>query len=220
MWYIQGAMNHHKVVVGGFASDRRQIDTVSRKLSEYYNEDVIGISFRDARQDPERLADFISEQDVITHSAGYVPTDSTIREFGVRPRSLTVIAAPIPEKMRHLVTRGFRMGSAVTRNSVTRPYASLRDELLFHARANFGALPLISRFNALDAAKWDADHDIDTTIAVMSQDTLFPPIQYADNVVGRTERVISLHGDHNRFSHEPVQVMSEIALAQSMRSVA
>lgn len=217
MWYIEPAMNHHKVVVGGFASDRRQLDTVSRKLSEYYDEDVKGMIFREARQNLERLADFISEKDVIAHSAADVLVDIALREYGVKPASITAIAPPIPEKIRHLLTRGFRMGSAVTRNSVTRPYASLRDELLIHAKANFGALPLISRFNALDAARWDADHDIDTTVVVMSQDTLFPSVQYADSVVGRSERVISLHGDHNRFSHEPVQVMSEIALARTMK---
>lgn len=215
-------MNHHKVVVGGFASDRRQIDTVSRQLSEYYDEDVIGINFREARQNPERLAHFISEKEVITHSAGFVAVQNVLREWSSKPLSITAIAPPIPEGIGYLIWRGFRMGSAakVLPDGVSSRLGSAKKELLYHAKANFGALPLISRFNALDAALWDKDHDIDTTVAVMSQDKLFPSFQYADEVLGRNLKVVSLHGEHLRFSYEPVQVLTEIALVESMRLVA
>lgn len=209
-------MNHHKVVVGGFASDRRQIDTVSRKLSEYYNEDVIGMNFREARQYPERLANFISDKEVITHSAGFVAVQNVLREWSTKPLSITAIAPPIPESIGHLVWRGFRMGSS----GVTDRFSSIKEELVYHAKSNFGALPLISRFNALDAAIWDVDHDIDTTVAVMSQDSLFPSGQYADDVMGRNLKVIGLHGEHRRFSYEPVDVMSEIALARTVHLAA
>lgn len=215
-------MNHHKVVVGGFASDRRQIDSVSRQLSEYYGQDVVGINFREARQNPERLAHFISEKDVITHSAGFVAVQNVLRDWSTRPLSITAIAPPIPEGIGYLIWRGFRMGSAakVLPDGVSSRLGSAKKELLYHAKTNFGALPLISRFNAFDAARWDEDHDIDTTMAVMSDDRLFPSVQYADDIVGRNARVISLHGEHLRFSYEPVQVMSEIALAQTVRHAA
>lgn len=209
-------MNHHKVVVGGFASDIHQVHTVCEKLSDYYNEEVVGMNFREARQYPKRLADFISEKEVITHSAGFVAVQSALREWSAKPLSITAIAPPIPESIGHLIWRGFRMGSS----GVTDRLSSLRDELVFHAKGNFGALPLISRFNALDAAVWDVDHDIDTTVAVMSQDKLFPSVRYADDVMGRNLRVIGLHGEHLRFSHEPVDVMSEIALARTVKFAA
>lgn len=209
-------MNHHKVVVGGFASDKRQIHTVAEKLSEYYDQDVVGVNFREARQYPERLANFISDKEVITHSAGFVAVQNVLREWSTKPRSITAIAPPIPESIGYLVWRGFRMGSS----GVTDRLSSIRDELVYHAKSNFGALPIISRFNALDAAVWDVNHDIDTTVAVMSQDKLFPSGQYADDIMGRELRVIGLHGEHLRFSYEPVDVMSEIALAQTVKLTA
>lgn len=212
-----------KILVGGFASEKQQIDRICTTLSGYYDEDVVGMNFREARQNPRRLADFISKKDVITHSAGFVALQNVLNEWGMLPNSITAIAPPIPERIRHLLWRGFTMGASAKAlpDGVSGRSSALKDELLLHARTHFGALPLISRFNAFDAAGWDDDHGIDTTIAVMSRDDLFP--LQSDNLAsasGVGRHVVRIMGDHFRFSHEPVQVLGEIAALLTTETVA
>jgi hypothetical protein len=206
---------NEKIVIGGFASDTHQIQTVCKKLSEYYDEDVAGMNFREARQNQSRLAHLIKNREVITHSAGFVALQAALSEWQAEPESIVAVAPPVPERIRRLVWRGFLIGAQGVINERGDPDHSLREELIRHARDNFGALPLISRFNAFDAAFLDATHGIPTTVATMKQDRLFPERLYLiDEMMNRARKigtkVIGLTGDHLRFTHEPVEVMAEI----------
>lgn len=203
-----------KVVVGGFASDKKQIEKVSLTLSEHFDEDVIGLNFREARQ--TRRA-FFDGRDVITHSAGMMAI------LGSIPKSVIAVAPPIPEPLYKLLWRGAVLGRKLRLGSRNdgEPSSSCLDELVHHARSNFGALPDISSFDALQEARWYQFHNVPTTVVLMNNDSLFrlhtPAICEAVERAQRMNvRVVTSPGEHVRFTHDPVGVLGSMAVAESM----
>lgn len=214
MWYVLGVMKQ-KIVVGGFASDTKQIEHVALVMSEHYDEDVIGLNFRKAMQTSRA---FFDDCDVITHSAGMLAVMGSI------PERLTAIAPPVPESIYKLMWRGFVLGrkfSLHSENQLKEQEGNAVEELLRHARANFSALPTISHFDAFQDARWYQTHNVPTTVALMENDGLFrlqtPVVQAAMAHARRMNvRIVTTPGEHVRFTHDPVGVLSSIALSESM----
>ena len=214
LWYGEGAMKQ-KVVVGGFASDQKQIEHVALDLSEYYDEDVIGMNFRKAMQTSRA---FFDGRELITHSAGFRAV------WGALPERITAIAPPVPEAIHKLMWRGFVMGRKLSSHQEKPGQdadGNLLEELLHHPRTHLGVLSSISHFDALLEASWYQKHDVPTTVVFMKSDRLFRlGTQAVRDSITSARRidvdVVTAFGDHSRFTHDPIGLLADLALSQSL----
>lgn len=198
-----------KLVIGGFASTKKQIQTVANILSEHLDADVEGLNFREARA---KCRAFFDGRNIITHSGGMV----TIAHS--EPHSVLAIAPPVPEFVSKLLWRGWLMGRklnhlevAVKKYCDTSQYEALR-----HPKTHFGCLPEISHFNAFTSAQQLAAQGVKTTIALMKKDGIFHyPDQFDENPGGSYQTVV-IDGEHVDFTNHPIETLGAISLAQEV----
>ncbi len=200
-----------KLVIGGFASTKKQIQTVAIKLSEHFDVDVEGLNFREALGKPRA---FFDDQSLITHSGGMLPVAHS------QPYDLIAVAPPVPERISKLLWRGWLMGrklgqaeAAVTKFRDTSQFEALR-----YPQTHFGRLPEISQFNALEAAYHLGKRGVETTIVLMQNDGIF---RYDHSVVhdepSRPYRLISLEGEHVDFTNHPAEILGSMSVASQVR---
>src|SRR5688500_17370193 len=89
----------HIVVIGGFASSRSHLERVTTNLSEYWNEEITGVSFRKGMEDGVKLEQLVRKAKVFTHSAGILALKNTA------PSEIVAIAPPLPTRPHTLLAR-------------------------------------------------------------------------------------------------------------------
>lgn len=203
-----------KLVIGGFASTKKQIQTVATTLSEHFDVDVEGLNFREALAKHQA---FFDDQSIITHSGGIVPVVKS------QPHNLLVIAPPIPETTTKLLWRGWLMGrklgqaeTAVKKFRDTSQYEAVR-----HPMTHFGRLPEISQFNTLSHAHRLGIIGVSITVALMENDGIFG---YNSTELDSTDqqrpyRLVSIPGEHVDFTNRPVELLGAISSAHSMQYI-
>jgi hypothetical protein len=202
----------HKVLVGGFASGKRQMEKVARSLAVHYDEDVEAISFREAMTETQRLERMTRHADVITHSAGMVAIK------GMNPESIVAIAPPVPVWAPFLAARAIASTTELALHSILplvppdEVDSCLRDgtaELALHLEGNLRWMGRIAFFDALRASKEARAAGIVTGLALMSHDRLF---QSHPNKVEETRKagvnVVIVPGAHEDFIKRPRHVLS------------
>lgn len=192
--------------MGGFASGRRHVESAALALSAYFDEEVVGVSFREGMEDPARLARLLNGANVHTHSAGMVAA------YGSSPESITAFAPPVPVWAPILAARALASTGEL---AVAAPLPTKSAEVggyLRHATAELGAhlhgnikwLSLIARFDALDAAVAAEQAGIPTQVVFMSNDRLFQPgrerIKTARSMGANVVRIV---GNHDEFMQNP-----------------
>lgn len=202
-----------RVLVGGFASTEAQVKATALEVSDYYDEDVEGMNFRMARSKDRA---YFNDKKVDTHSSGMLAIE------GSHPAELTALAPPVPEHQAMLIWRGWVMGRKL--RQAEHAHRRIQDtseyEMLRHFKANFGALPEISQFNAFNAARKLAQHGTKTMVGLMGQDGIFT-YDSRDIIASATEAVHAgveiavAAGNHVRFTNFPRDVLADIALKQA-----
>ncbi|HEY5695286.1 MAG TPA: hypothetical protein VIQ80_00455 [Candidatus Saccharimonadales bacterium] len=202
----------HKVLVGGFASGRSQVEKVAAALAARYNEDVEAISFREAMTDRTRLERLTRGAQVLTHSAGMMAIRDT------DPQSITAVAPPVPVWAPVLAARALASISELAARSLPR-VGSERDEidgcmrdgaaeLLVHLHGNMRWLGEIAAHDALRVGIAAREAGIDTGLVFMQNDRLFRPLPA--NIERARQfgvRIVTLLGAHEFFVKNPGLVL-------------
>lgn len=202
------------VMIGGFASTEKQVAGTAEQLAEYLDKDVEALNFRQAR---EKSSAFFDGRSVITHSGGILPVE------GSRPEELLAVAPVVPSSQAALLFKGWAMGRKLHQAEASEE--RLRDtsyyEGLRHWNANFGALPEISKFNTFEAVRKMARYGTKVTVSLMEQDGLFAYrgeelLEDIEHAMLAHVKVVSVPGEHVRFTNDPASVMAEIAAAEQI----
>jgi hypothetical protein len=202
----------HNVVIGGFASGKKQVEKVARSLSVYHDADFEGISFREAMTDRDKLDRMTRGAHVITHSAGMAAMKD------MRPDSIDAIAPPVPVWAPILAAKAITStlelaaGNCIPWRETDEIDSCLRngtEELCMHLHGNMRWLGQISTFNALRAGVAAKEAGITAGVAFMSGDMLFQPNQ--KQVVWARKAglyVVTVAGGHEEFIRHPTRVFS------------
>lgn len=210
-----------KVIVGGFASNERQMNRVAEHLSEFYDEDVEAMSFRAAMNEPVKLEQFVRGATVFTHSAGMLAVQHT------NPHEIVAIAPPVPTPVRSLILRaGYSAYDRAVqargkKGKLTTGQAfEFGKEIALHSNANLGRLGMISTFNAIEVGIAAKEAGIEADIAFMSEDRLF---QLSDAQYRKASEaglsLMSIHGGHEQFTLEPSEVIAEYDAIKNLSRV-
>lgn len=172
------------VLMGGFASSKRQIETVAADMSTHLGRDILGMPLVKALRDPESAAEVLHDREVITHSAGAYATYLTMNLYPqCRPESVTFVAAPVPTSRTLLLRRSPLVATNLALESLRHP-ATMRqnvlnagkvvDELLRFHRDYYGAFTPISQFDSFEAAYELGKGGTAVEQVFMEHDELFP----------------------------------------------
>lgn len=211
------------VFIGGFLSSEYQVNMVSERLSEYMDEEVKGMSFRSARQDRERRADFINGKNLITHSAGSMVMNDTqpARVLAIAPPIITPVGALLSRTaniVRTEISGGRRSRSAAV--MATRLGASSADEMLRHLSENSRAIPAIAQFSSVEVGSRLAQAGVPTKLVFMESDEFFSPQTMAfQRQLARAAfelDIVSIDGHHCDFAKNPALVLGKIAAAEAI----
>ncbi|MES2875906.1 MAG: hypothetical protein V4678_00385 [Patescibacteria group bacterium] len=205
------------IIIGGFGSSPEQMHFLAERMTNHLGMDTIGINFREASQHKKRLASFVAGKTVVTHSGGLKPLANAVKAYNSMPERLTAIAPPVPEQIRKLLWRGAMIGLGLNGmpDFELERKVGAGDELTHHALANFGRIPSLSSFNAMNEVADLQRRGVETTIAFMEHDGLFDTSTESiacavERVRQLGSRVVSIGGGHCRFTHDPLGTMSEI----------
>lgn len=206
------------LVNGGFGSSREQCAYFAAQISESTGAPADGAHFSWAISNPEAHAERIDNREVISYSAGVYATHRTLEKYDVKPRSLTMIAPPLPERVRSLVLRGALIGlDDPAQHEIEEKIACEHDivrELREHPVRNFGAVAKLGHFAALDFAREMAESGIPVRVGFMERDGLFNLEAIDVDTLQRAQAsgvdVHLLKGTHTRFSKEPLRLLNEL----------
>lgn len=179
------------------------------------------MSFRSARHDYERRADFIKGKNLITHSAGSMVLRDT------EPLSILAIAPVLPDAPVSLVSKSTQImknelgegrRSRQTALLAARLGMSSANELLRHSYQNFGAIADISRFNAIEQGSHHAASGTPATLVFMENDEFFNPrARSFQRHLARAAlelEILAVEGHHCDFAKNPGLVLGKIAAAE------
>lgn len=214
-------MKNKHVFIGGFASNHRQVEIVADELSQFFDDEVEGLSLREAISEPVRVDAMVRGSCVVTHSAGIIALHHT------SPREIVAVAPPIPVSVPRLVGRAAVKTSKLTIGSLRSMDRFRRvngyniqssAELIAHPISNFRLLGGISQVDSLELAAAAYQNDIDVTIGFMSEDVFFRP---TDTQLEHA-RKIGLHivsgvkGEHDEVLLYPNRVVNDILIARDV----
>lgn len=199
----------HNVIVGGFASNKAQVERAADALAHHYDEEFDGISFREAMNDSGDLYRLTRKARVFTHSAGMVAIRHT------HPESITAFTPPVPVPPRLLVERALHSAGEFAASSFwlldkegLQCANDVAKELRFHMYGNLRHLNQIAIFDALRAGADAAGDGIDTNLVFMAQDRLFrPSAEEIGRAVKEGVNVRILPGHHEEFIARPKQTI-------------
>lgn len=203
------------IFIGGVGSNPRQARLVGRDLELFYGQPVETLSFREARQSPDRVAQLVNDAFVITHSAGMLVLENT------SPRRAIIIAPPIGT--HSIVLAGRMVNKTITlfksakdiedRQKRIRDYhgAALREHIQYPSY-NSGAIRKIGRFNTIQAGIDLVHSGADVTFGVMTRDALFPSLSMERLQAAKDEgahiRIIT--GEHDELLLDVQAVMRAV----------
>lgn len=217
-----------KVFVGGFASSEYQVNWTANKMSLFYDQEVLGITFVDGLHDPERMASEIDRKSVVTHSGGILAVQKALQfASDTLPLTIQAIAPPIPTSQLVLANRSRRIGTNLVVDSVKHPESARSNflhgvyvlgEVARHSLQHVGAIPAISKFNSIDAAEKNNSRGIPTGLVMMNNDEFFK-VEYEDVLYARKKDVELTHirGEHCDLICRPAFVLGRIAAAMSAK---
>jgi hypothetical protein len=204
-----------KVFFGGFASDERHVSVVTEELSTQLDEDVEGISFREAMRDPLRADKLAKGALAITHSAGMMPL------HGAYPAEIMAVAPPLPTRSVLLIARAALSVVRLTAGSVSSVDRIKRvarydwnagAELARHPKTNLGEIGNIGRFDAFQAGREAVDSEIGVTIGLMKSDLYFHPDP--DKLAAARDKGVTvvegIDGGHEEMLIYPTAVFEQV----------
>ena len=202
----------HNVVVGGFASGRKQVEKLANSLAAYHDDDFEGISFREAMDDPGRLDRMTRDAHVVTHSAGMVALQD------MKPSSIDAIAPPVPVWAPLLAAKAIASTVELAASGLI-PWQEadevdgcLRngaEELCLHLQGNMQWLGRIAAFDALTNGVAAKEAGIEVGVAFMSSDLLFQPSMRRITRARKSGLyVVRVSGGHEEFIRHPKRVFA------------
>jgi hypothetical protein len=202
----------HNVIVGGFASGKKQVEKVAHSLATYHDDDFEGISFREAMTERDRLDRMTKGAYVITHSAGMLAMKDMRQASIVDFAPAVPVWAPILAAKAIASTAELAAGSCVPWSEADEVSGCLRngtEELCTHLHAKMRWLGHIAAFDALKAGVAAHKAGITTGLAFMSGVDLF---QQRHREIMRARQaglyVFTLAGAHEEFIKRPARVFS------------
>jgi hypothetical protein len=202
-----------KLYLPGYGSTARGTRTVAMQLSEHFDEDVHGIPLRESLRKPQA---FFNGKEVYTMSGGMSALE------GSTPESILAIAPPVPQNALVLAKRAKAISAKMGLSADTEAYGdSWREEIAPHMVQSLKLLWRLSGFNSLESAMLHHERGTDVTLAYMSDDGLFTldkgtVYEQIELAQAAGIRVVSAEGKHNDFTHRPVELLREIAVASSV----
>jgi hypothetical protein len=205
------------IYIGGVGSHNRQVDVISRELSDYYKKDVIGLTLRAARQDPVRVARLVQDNLVVTHSAGMTVLGDTA------PSEVIAIAPPLPALAYELILRSLSKTVELYK-SRRESYERQQKIRLYHSGSvlehitqpqhNVGHLPRIVQFDAAHQAVAFVTRGTKVTLGFMDNDMLYPRSGEHHNVITAEQHGVVVHnnllGHHDEFVLYPLDVLAQL----------
>ncbi len=203
------------LVIGGLGSTIRSMEPFCEALSSYYD-DVDGLSLRSAWQD-DRLAQKIKGRPIVTHSAGAVVLEKTLRIGRIAPSEVVSFGAPYGRsalglvlsstpKSYHLLMRNRQDGD----KPIVRTYQwETGKEIVAHPKITLDVVRDIAQHNAFDAAIWMADNGITSKLVWNHDDDYFTPERSALTVADN-HPLIDIHllaGEHDEPLVRPHNVL-------------
>lgn len=212
----------HKVVALGFGSCDKLAAHVSTELSEYFDEEVEGFSYRGARADSKKFQTAVDGAEVITDSAGF------LNMRGLKPKEVLAVSAPVPVFLPLLIAKACMSGYELMKpvDGETREYKDLKRtcgenlvaEVSRHPVANMGRLGVIAAYDSIAmaiAAK--EEEDIETAFLYRRQDRLFQPTEAQRNAAYSAGIAITtIDGRHEDFACEPAKTMGAYEREQKL----
>ncbi len=202
----------HKIVVGGVASSEVHMKRVTEKLSAYYDEEIEGVTLKDAFNDPLRLSHMLDGNTVLTHSTGMEAIRHT------NPQEIVAIAPVLRSSPGCLLGRtalsimelaGKQLLPHDLHSEVGESMKEAAKELLRY-RKEYGYLGRIARSHAFEIANQAREAGIPTSIAFMSGDRMFQPNPTElRRAIALGTRAVSIAGPHEEFTYNPVGVMQK-----------
>lgn len=211
------------IVAGGFASTAHEVADVAAKLQDRTGLPHRGVNLMSALCNRAEFAEKIDGQHVVSHSAGAFAA-SRATELGARPLSATLIAPPIPERLRNLIWRGLLIGidDPAAREEIEAKVVSQSSvaEIARHPLRSARVVQQLARFSSFAYALELQQSGVPTTIGFMEQDGLFNLLN-VDEVTLEALRssgvaVKQIRGAHTRFTASPVATLAELAEAPEL----
>jgi hypothetical protein len=209
------------IFIGGFASNKNQLEITRRELESFFGQDVEAIPLRLATNDPARIKRLVKDAFVITHSAGILAILHT------KPKRVIVIAPPVPMRRLKLLYRSAYKTVCLIRDSAL---ADRRKRIqLYHLHATkdlirfwpfyMKLLKKVSLFETIPSCITLAQKDVAVTVAFMSRDTLFPRQSDGDLVPAKVRGVevrTYIEGEHDELLLYPARVLEDLGISSTV----
>jgi hypothetical protein len=205
------------VFIGGFGSNRFQVDLVADVLSEHYDQPVIGISFSEAQQNLTEVSQIVRDGTVITHSAGLLLCEN------MTPKEIIAIAPPVPGflplmawrmivKTVSLVRSGYMLEERARK--IHNYHVHAFREHVQQPGYNIGQVTKVSQFDPAQSAVKMINRGVTMTLGFMSHDLLYSrSARHVHVDMARQHGAIvheNLEGHHDEFLLYPLKILEQI----------
>ena len=203
--------------LGGMASNRYQIESVSRELSAHYGLNVIGMSFSEAQKDRSLVARLASDGLVITHSAGMMMLKD------ITPKEVIAIAPPMPIGAFLFTVRSIpKMTSFIKshknvpemRQKMQRYSIAAFKEHIIRPRYNAGQVVRVGAFDSAKEAIIMASNGTKVTLCFMENERVFLKCSQHLHVEAARGQGVIVHdnvpGHHGDFPLYPLRILGQI----------
>ena len=203
--------------LGGMASNRYQIESVSRELSAHYDLNVIGMSFSEAQKDRSLVARLASDGLVITHAAGMMMLKD------ITPKEVIAVAPPMPIGALLLAMRDVPKAISLIKSHEDIPerrqkihkynLAAFREHLV-RPQYNVGQILRVGVFDGAKEAIIMVSNGTKVTLCFMEKERVFLNSSKHLHVAVAKEQGVIVHdavpGHHDDFLLYPLQVLERI----------
>jgi hypothetical protein len=203
--------------IGGVASNRYQINSVSRELSDHYDLNVIGMSFSEAQKDRALVARLAADSLVITHSAGLMMLKD------ITPQEVIAIAPPMPVSAFLLTVRSVPKTIALLKSyenllerkrKIYKYNLHAAREHIIRPRYNVGQIVKLGAFNAAKEAIAMTANGSKVTLCFMDDERVFINSSKHHHVELAKEHGVIVHenvsGHHDDFLLYPLEILAQI----------
>jgi hypothetical protein len=205
------------VYIGGFGNGRYSAERVANSLGDYY-EDPMPFTFSEYVRYPELVQRASKGADLVTHSAGALALNNNY----VSPDNAFIFNAPLQTSIPRLVwgavkktarmhTPGLGLHSSADVPEVVHYSTSAIADIAAHPVANFGRLPEISKFDAVDSANEAKWRGISTRVIWTTEDSFYQPTIEDHNFLYEVGiPSIMLDGEHDELPLRPDALLAQV----------
>lgn len=207
----------HLVFIGGFGSNRLQVDLMADELSEHYDQPVIGVSFSEAQQNLAEISQIVRDGIVITHSAGLLLCED------MTPKEIIAIAPPVPGSLPVIAWRTLAKTVSLMRSGYLKEERAQKidayhkrvfREHIRQPRYNVGQVMRVCRFDPAQLAVKMINRGATVTLGFMDHDVLYPKSARHVHVdMARRYGAIvheNLEGQHDEFLLYPLKILEQV----------